>query len=222
MFSDTSRSMQFGHEFVLQQRVRDIAAKGFSTISIPKAGKKPPASKVEPAVMLINDAIDHQEDYLGGLSIRIHHTVRLMERLYGKDDKMAVSTMQKVKSIQHEYVHVLRVIAAMKAYEKHIKLGLVSLKNVKKTLKETENVPWKNKPSTAGKDAMVVMFEEKRYFPVMSSGGKIGFSSKPPLLGSGAGSVSGTFSSTESTRSSVTASSSSPEANTVWKLSSAA
>ena len=206
MFSDTSNSMQFGNEFVLQQRVRDIATKGFSTISVPKSGKKPPASKIEPAVMMIHDAIDHQEDYLGGLAIRIHHTVRLMECLYGKDDKMAVATMQKIKTIQHEYVHVLRVIAGMKAYQKHIQLGLMGVQNAKKSLKEIETVPWNHKPSNAGKDSLVVMVEEKRYFPVMSSGGKIGFSSKPPELGSSETcSVSETFSATSSTPSTITA-----------------
>ena len=181
MFSDTSDSMQFGHDFVLHQRVKEIAAKGFSTISAPKPGKKPPVSKIEPFVTMIRDAIGQQEEYLGGLVIRIHHMVRLMECLYEKDDKMAIATMQKIKTVQHEYVHVLRVIAGMKAYKKYIQQGLMSLKNVQKTLCEIENVPWNTKPSTAGKDAMVVMVNEKRYFPVMSSGGgKIGLSSKPP------------------------------------------
>jgi hypothetical protein len=209
MFSDTSDSMQFGHDFVLHQRVKEIAAKGFSTISAPKPGKKPPVSKIEPFVTMIRDAIGQQEEYLGGLVIRIHHMVRLMECLYEKDDKMAIATMQKIKTVQHEYVHVLRVIAGMKAYEMHIQLGLMGLKNVQKRLKEIETVPWNHKPSNAGKDSLVVMVEEKRYFPVMSSGGKIGFSSKPPELGSSETcSVSETFSATSSTPSTITASSS--------------
>ncbi|CAJ1935753.1 unnamed protein product [Cylindrotheca closterium] len=211
MFSDTSDSIKFGNEFVLQQRVRDIATKGFSTISLPKPGKKPSPSKIEPAIALIRDAIDHQEDYLSGLTMRIHHTARLMECLYGKDDKMAISTMQKTKQIQHEYVHILRVIAGMKAFQNHIELGLIApgVKNVEKSIKEIEDCPWKNNPSTAGKDALVAMVGEKRYFPVMSSGGKIGLSSKPLSLGgSETGSVSESFSAASSTLSTITASSS--------------
>ncbi|KAL3935853.1 MAG: hypothetical protein SGBAC_008708 [Bacillariaceae sp.] len=208
MFSDTSSSIAFGHEFVLQQRVRDIAAKGFSTITIPKPGKKkPPIKKIEPALTLIQHAVDQQEDYLGGLTTRLHHTVRLMERLYGLNDEVAISTMQKVKTIQHEYVHVLRVIAGMKAYAQHISLGLIGPKNILRNLKEIERVPWNKKPSTAGKDALVAMVEEKRYFPVMSTiSGKIGFSPKPPSLDYEAGSETFSSSSRSTFASSIPAS----------------
>lgn len=194
--------MQLGHELVLQERIRDIATKGFSTIDVPKVGNKPPARKIESAITMICDAIGHHEAYLGGLARRIHHAVRLMERLYGKDDKMAVSTMQKIKIIQREFVHVLRVIAGLKAYELHVTLGHLGTKNVQKTLKEIENARWNNKPSTAGKDALVVMVKEQRYFPVMTSSGKIRFSSQPPAFGSDNGSFSeGSFitTSTQST-----------------------
>lgn len=183
MFSDTSHSIQFGHEFVLIQRTREIAGKGFSTIAIPKPGKKPPAAKIDPAITKIHDALFHQGEYLSALGARIHHTVRLMECLYEKNEKMAIATMQKVKIIQHEYVHVLRIIAAMKAYKKHIKLGLMNSKGVEKMLKEIEMVPWNKKPSNAGKNAMVIMIEKQQYFPVMSTGGKISFSSNmPPVV----------------------------------------
>ena len=103
MFSDTSQSIQFGHEFVLHQRTRDIATKGFSTIALPKpSGKPPKQEKIQPCIDKIHDALYDQEDYVTGLSVRIHHTSRLMDRLNGRDDKMAIATMQKVKSIQHE------------------------------------------------------------------------------------------------------------------------
>lgn len=172
--------MQFGHEFVLHQRTREIATKGFSTIAVPKAGKAPPATKIEPAILQIQRAIDSQEESLSNLGLRIHHTVRLMECLNGKNDAMAISTMHKIRSIQYEYVHVLRVIEGLKAYEKHVKLGLMSPKNPEKMIKELQNVPWKNKPCTAGKDALDAMIEKQQYFPVMSRDGKITFSEKVP------------------------------------------
>ena len=220
MFLDTSHSMQFGHEFVLQQRTREIATKGFSSIAIPKPGKAPPASKVEPAITIIHEAIENQEDYLGGLAVRIHHTARLMECLNGKDDKMAISTMHKVKSIQHEYVHVLRLIAGLKAFEKQVKLGLMSHKNPEPFLKELLNVPWPNKPSTAGKPEMEAMIEEQLYFPVMSMGGKITFTDKPPVLGvskdNGYETASTRSSSTSSSAGSGTSTTRSTRKSAVW------
>ncbi|KAL3935852.1 MAG: hypothetical protein SGBAC_008707, partial [Bacillariaceae sp.] len=117
-----------------------------------------------------------QEEHLGGLATRLYHTVRLMGRLYGKNDKAAISTLQKVKPIQLEFVHVLRVVAGMKAFEKHISLGHMSHKNVRRNLKEIERVPWNKKPrSVLGKDALTVMIDEKRYFPTMSAMPSLGY-----------------------------------------------
>lgn len=57
----------------------------------------------------------------------------------------------------------------MKAYEKDVKFGLMNAKKVDKILKEIEEVPWNNIPCNSAKHAMVVMIEEQRYFPILST-----------------------------------------------------
>jgi plasmid rolling circle replication initiator protein Rep len=199
MFSDATHAIAFGKQFAFQQRAKEIATKGFSKTQIPKARhKKPPAKDLDPVLNKILYAIEEQEEILHGLSIRIYHSARLATKLVKNNPKTAASTMRKVKSIQQEYVHVLRVKAGTKAYQKHVTLGLQDLKDVEKNLEGLKNCFWNKKETTATDDALIAQLETEKLFPVMDSQGKISFSKDPSFI-SGSVTSSEAFSTTSST-----------------------
>jgi hypothetical protein len=199
MFSDTTQAIAFGKQFAFQQRAKEVATNGFSKTQIPKTGlKKPPAKDLDPVLNKILFAIEEQEEILQGLSIRIYRSANLATKLAKHNPKMAASTMRKVKSIQQEYVHVLRVKAGTKEYQKHVKLGLQDLKDVEKNLEGLKNCHWNNKQTTASDDALIAQLETEKFFPEMDSQGKISFS-KDPLFMSGSVTSSEAFSTTSST-----------------------
>lgn len=174
-----SQSMPFGKQLILMQRVKDIATKGSSLVAIPKAANKDPPSiyKLPTVLPTIANAIFEQQDMLRGLSLRINHTARVADRLFQKGDTtMTVATMRKVMSIQQEYVHVLRVVAALKEYETYVKTGLLGTKNVSKDIEAIKSAPWNSKPPNYNDTEVLSQVAAKQFFPIMGSGGTLSYS----------------------------------------------
>ncbi|CAJ1948617.1 unnamed protein product [Cylindrotheca closterium] len=174
--------MTFAKQFILMQRVKDISARGTSKIAVPKAVEPLAASeKLEAALVTIADAIVEQENLLRGLALRIHHTARVAERLFKKGNTtMTVATMRKVKSIQQEYVHVLRVVNALKEYETYVQTGLLSTKHVPKdvdVIKSAQNT----KASKYNDTEILSQVAAKQFFPIMDSAGAISYSRESPF-----------------------------------------
>ncbi|KAL3933952.1 MAG: hypothetical protein SGBAC_010181 [Bacillariaceae sp.] len=169
--------MAFGKQMILMQRVKDISTRGSSKIAIPKTGKTPAADKLHTELPKVEIALLEQEELLRAFSLRISHTARLAERLLKNGDTtMTVATMRKIKSIQQEYVHVLRVVAALKEYETYIGAGLLSMKNVSKDIETILSAHWNTKPAKCNDTEVLSQVAAKQFFPTMNASGAIAFS----------------------------------------------
>eukprot|EP00980_Cylindrotheca_fusiformis_P017346 scaffold5380_cov131-Cylindrotheca_fusiformis.AAC.23 len=177
MLTHSSGVVAFGKQFVFEQRAVEIATRGWSTTKLPKKGlTKPPADKLAPIVNKIMCAIEHQDEILLGLTIRLYQTSRLAMKIVKGNPDMAASTMLRVKSIQAEYVHNLRVKAGMEAYLQHVENGLQDFKNVERVLEELKSVRWnKSNPKDYPKDVLLTQLKHELFFPRMDTKGKISY-----------------------------------------------
>lgn len=192
--------MAFGQQFLLMQRVKEISSKGTSKISAPNKTnnnigtptgntKSPDAQKLKMVLPQIEEVVYQHEEELSGLALRINHTSRLSERLFQKGDTiMTVATMRKVKSIQNEYIYVLRALAALKEYKSYVQMGLLGMKNVAKDLDAIQSKPHHNSNSVGtsfkklNDTEILSLVAAKQFFPLMDeSTGAIRFQEHSPF-----------------------------------------
>eukprot|EP00980_Cylindrotheca_fusiformis_P017348 scaffold5380_cov131-Cylindrotheca_fusiformis.AAC.25 len=92
---------------------------------------------------------------------------------------MALTMMEKVKCLQQEFVHILRVIAGMQAYKTHVRNGLQHLKNVDSTLQSLKDVSWNKEATKTSTDTLLQQLKSECFFPSMDAQGRITLHHEP-------------------------------------------
>merc|ERR1712150_3549 len=89
-YSDTP---PFTHKSVAQERAKQIASHGWSSIAIPTGYTKSekPSWAALSALKLAQNAVAEQDNLLHGLSIRIYHTTKHAEKLLEENDSAAAA-----------------------------------------------------------------------------------------------------------------------------------
>ncbi|CAJ1926693.1 unnamed protein product [Cylindrotheca closterium] len=184
MFLDPSNAMSHGLMFVARQREREVATKGVTSTRLPpptngmEKRKANHSAKDTAAIQtLIEEAMKLQEELIHGLSLRIHHTAQLADRMQGEggdaEQHLVCVSMRKLKVVQQEYIQALFCKRALETLSEHHEYGLVTLKGVEKEIRAITMCNESNKKSTkttASKwsdDELLLQLKKRKFFPIL-------------------------------------------------------
>lgn len=166
---------------------KNIATRGFSTVRVPTGYLKTenPSSKQKAVIAIISQAREQQETTVQSLIKKIKMTVNQANVSLKDSDKEAVyEAMRRVKDLQQEYLHALRVIEGLNAYENFVLRGIVDLAKAKGDIEDLNSTGWEPTPSECSNEDLLAELEEKKFyprlFPILGGGVKVYFSENPP------------------------------------------
>lgn len=174
-------SMDLSVRSVAKQRTLEIAKRGFSEMALPKKSKKKQVQRFSQfdrrdnqytsAMSLIADAFKEEQDSRHRIEFKIRHDARMAEhRLMRGNDDGACLAMSKVVTVQYEYVHVLRRIAAIKELRSNVENGYTECIQVKKNLDEIFAI--RGAPDEQiefDPDELLDELEDGNFFPILNT-----------------------------------------------------
>jgi hypothetical protein len=183
-YSDTA---PFCNHAVALHRTNEIAAEGFSRTKLPSGYSKLSnlSEETKNAILLAQAAQQDQVLALKRHVVKLQVAVDIAERYFiAGHEKLSAKGMKKVKFIQQEYIHILRLIEAFKAFEHHLQFGFLNLDTIEDDLDEIKSVPCSKQPCTDSEEDLVTQLMDQKFspmlFPLLGGGVKIHYSSNPP------------------------------------------
>ncbi|CAJ1948615.1 unnamed protein product [Cylindrotheca closterium] len=184
IYSDTA---PFCNHAVALHRTKEIATEGYSMVKLPSGYSKlnNPCAETKHAFGLVQQARQDQVLALKRHVVKLQVAVDIAERYFiAGHERLSAKGMKKVKFIQQEYLHILRLIEAFKAFEGHLQYGFMNLDTIEDDIEEIKSVPSSKTPCTECDEDLVTQLMDQKFFPMLfpllGGGVKIHYSHNPP------------------------------------------
>lgn len=184
-YSDTA---PFCNHAIALQRSKEIAREGYSMLKLPSGYSKLndlSSGRMKKAISLAEQARKDQLLALERQIVKLQVAIDIAERYFiSGHEKLAAKGMRKVKFVQLEYLHILKQIEALKAYEHSLQYGFLNCETAEDDLEEIKSVPCNKQPCTDSDEDLVSQLIDQKFFPMifplLGGGVNIYYSNNPP------------------------------------------